>query len=210
MKNTGNEGKKNVPHGVRIWATNYVCFKPVTGHHVKGGTQNQILYSADPCPYLTDRSNPGVIQHMIGDENEALHVSLYNMHMRMQVSTGWRITAIQMVVNTCQYMTKLPARSTIRNSFALVAFSFFFFLLRSYRTEYDYAVFIWCFHSTSSQRLGRDPKPDPLFYSALLYVAVSPLFSSGILHTPCMHPTFTTQISPSPSSLIHQCWIMAF
>ena len=57
-----------------------------------------------------------MIQQMIGDENETLHVSLSNMHMLMQVSTGWRFTPIQMAVNTCQHMTKLPPRFIISDT----------------------------------------------------------------------------------------------
>ena len=143
---------------------------------------------------------------MIGDENEALHVSLFNMHMRMQVSTGWRITAIQMAANTCQYMTKLPARSTISDSFALVGFYIFTFLLRSYRTDFDYAVFKCCFHSASSQRLGRDPKPDPLlFLSSSSCRSQSTLFLRHLaytLHTPYIyHPDKPQSLESHPPML---------
>ena len=116
-----------------------------------------------------------------------------------------------MAANTCQYMTKLPARSRISDSFALVGFyiSHFFaaFLPYGFMTMlFSNAVFI--------RRLANGwaaiQSQTRFYFSALLHIAASPLFSSGILHTPCIHPTFTTQISPSPSSLNHQCWIMLF
>lgn len=108
----------------------------------------------------------------------------------MQVSTGWRITAIQML----PILLRPPAGSALSSSCALVASYLLTFLLRSHL-------------SASSQILARDPKTDPLFLNASSCCSHStPLLRhlAYTLHTAGDHPD-KAEFLESQHITIQQC-----
>ena len=183
--------RKTVPHGVRFRELAIFDFPAIQEHpRYRGyfsvlGTRNKILSSADPCPYLSGRSNPGVILQLISliwKEQRGpagkLNFRYMHMHMRMQVSTGRRFIATQMLPINDFPLHAL--KSTVASR--LSPLIFWLPLLCSCLRCCCY-LFL---HSASSQRLGRDPIADPLFSLFFkLQVPNTPPFSSGILHTHC-------------------------